>query len=32
MQAWIDGPEGPGYGVKGVDGSVFINKAHLYLP
>ena len=28
MQAWIDGPEGPGYGVKGVDGSVFINKVH----
>ena len=28
MQAWIDGPDGPGYGVKGVDGSVFINKVH----
>jgi hypothetical protein len=28
MQAWIDGPHGPGYGVDGVDGSVFVNKVH----
>ena len=28
MQAWIDGPNGPGYGVPGVNGSVFINKVH----
>ena len=28
MQAWIDGPNGPGNGVQGVDGSVFVNTVH----
>jgi hypothetical protein len=32
MQAFIDGPKGPGYGVPGVDGSVFVNRVHRMVP
>lgn len=32
MQAFIDGPDGPGRGVPGIDGSVFVNKVYKSMP